>query len=50
LFGESLNQGTDVKDKLTPYEVPKTIEFMDELPLTTLGKIDKEILKEKEGK
>lgn len=38
------------KEKLAPYEVPKTITFMDELPLTTVGKIDKKVLRAKEGK
>lgn len=38
------------KEKLAPYEVPKTIEFMTELPLTTVGKIDKKILRAQEGK
>jgi len=33
------------KDKLAPYEVPKEIEFMDELPMTTVGKIDKKVLR-----
>ena len=33
------------KEKLTPYEVPKVIEFMDELPLTAVGKLDKKKLR-----
>jgi long-chain acyl-CoA synthetase len=33
------------KDKLTPYEVPKVIEFMDALPLTAVGKLDKKKLR-----
>ncbi len=33
------------KDKLTPYEVPKVIEFMDALPLTAVGKLDKKRLR-----
>jgi long-chain acyl-CoA synthetase len=28
-----------------PYEVPKIIEFVDELPLTAVGKIDKKVLR-----
>ncbi|MBU2489658.1 MAG: AMP-binding protein [Proteobacteria bacterium] len=36
------------KAKLAAYEVPKEIEIRDELPLTTVGKIDKKILR-KEG-
>ena len=35
------------KAKLAPYEVPKTIEFLDELPLTAVGKIDKKVLRKK---
>lgn len=31
--------------KLSPYEVPKEIEFRGELPLTTVGKIDKKQLR-----
>lgn len=33
------------KDKLTPYEVPKSIEIREELPLTTVGKLDKKQLR-----
>ena len=33
------------KDHLAPYEVPKLIDFSEELPLTTVGKIDKKILR-----
>jgi len=33
------------KDKLAPYEVPKIIEIVDELPLTAVGKIDKKVLR-----
>jgi long-chain acyl-CoA synthetase len=33
------------KDKLTPYETPKIIEFMDALPLTAVGKLDKKKLR-----
>jgi long-chain acyl-CoA synthetase len=36
------------KDKLAPYEVPKLIEFRDELPLTTIGKLDKKRLRQSE--
>jgi len=32
-------------EKLAPYEVPKFIEFRDDLPLTTVGKIDKKVLR-----
>jgi long-chain acyl-CoA synthetase len=33
------------KEKLTPYEAPKVIEFMDEIPLTAVGKMDKKRLR-----
>jgi long-chain acyl-CoA synthetase len=33
------------KEKLAPYEVPKKIDFMKELPLTAVGKIDKKQLR-----
>ena len=33
------------RDKLTPYEVPKIIDFMDALPLTAVGKLDKKKLR-----
>ena len=36
------------QDKLAPYEVPKLIEFRDELPLTTIGKLDKKQLRQVE--
>lgn len=34
------------KEKLAPYEVPKIIEFRDELPLTPIGKLDKKALRQ----
>lgn len=36
------------KEKLAPYEVPKIIEIRKELPLTTVGKLDKKKLRKKE--
>lgn len=33
------------KENCAPYEVPKMIELVDELPLTTVGKIDKKVLR-----
>ena len=33
------------KDNCAPYEVPKIIEFTDELPLTQVGKVDKKVLR-----
>ncbi|MHA1292572.1 MAG: AMP-binding protein [Promethearchaeota archaeon] len=38
------------KENCAPYEVPKLIEIAKELPLTTVGKIDKKILRAKEKK
>jgi len=35
------------KEHCAPYEVPKQIHIMKELPLTVVGKIDKKILREK---
>ena len=37
-----------MKEKLSPYEVPKIIELRKELPLTLVGKVDKKLLR-KEG-
>jgi long-chain acyl-CoA synthetase len=37
------------KDRLTPYEVPKYVEIRKELPLTTVGKVDKKILRKETG-
>jgi len=33
------------KEKLSPYEVPKIIEIRKELPLTSVGKLDKKLLR-----
>jgi len=33
------------KEKCSPYEVPKIIEIVKEIPLTSVGKIDKKILR-----
>jgi len=35
------------KDNCAPYEVPKIIEIVDELPLTPVGKIDKKTLRKR---
>ena len=35
------------RDNCAPYEVPKIIEFVDELPLTAVGKIDKKVLRKR---
>ena len=33
------------KENLSPYKIPKIIEFMEELPLTPIGKVDKKALR-----
>ncbi|MBW1643708.1 MAG: AMP-binding protein [Deltaproteobacteria bacterium] len=33
------------KEKCSPYEVPKEIEIMEEIPLTAVGKVDKKVLR-----
>ena len=35
------------KDKVAPYEAPKIIEIIEEMPLTAVGKIDKKVLRAK---
>jgi len=35
------------KEKCSPYEVPKVIEIIKEMPLTAVGKIDKKVLRAK---
>jgi len=37
-----------VRDRLAPYEYPKEIEFVDELPMTTTGKIQRRVLRQLE--
>ncbi|WP_151445994.1 acyl-CoA synthetase [Lacisediminimonas profundi] len=37
-----------VRGKLAPYEYPKEIEFLDELPMTTTGKVQRRVLREME--
>jgi acetyl-CoA synthetase len=42
---------THVRDRLAPYEYPREIEFIDALPMTTTGKVQrKELRKREEGK
>jgi acetyl-CoA synthetase len=38
-----------VKGKLAPYEYPKEIEFVDALPMTTTGKVQRRVLREREA-
>jgi acetyl-CoA synthetase len=37
-----------VRDRLAPYEYPKEIEFIDSLPMTTTGKVQRRVLKLRE--
>jgi long-chain acyl-CoA synthetase len=37
------------KEKVAPYEAPKIIEIIKEMPLTAVGKIDKKVLRAKKG-
>ena len=34
-----------VKGKLAPYEYPKEIEFVEALPMTTTGKVQRRVLR-----
>ena len=34
-----------VRGKLAPYEYPKEIEFIDALPMTTTGKVQRRVLR-----
>jgi len=38
-----------VKERLAPYKYPRVIEFVDELPKTATGKIQRFRLREREG-
>ena len=37
-----------VRQYLAPYEYPKEIEFIDALPMTTTGKVQRRVLRERE--
>ena len=39
-----------VRGKLAPYEYPKEIEFLDALPMTTTGKVQRRVLREMESR
>src|SRR5215813_268316 len=43
---DSLQQ--HVRKFLAPYEYPKEIEFIDKLPMTTTGKVQRRVLREQE--
>ena len=51
--GEQLSKGEIIqfcKDKLSKYKMPKEIEFRDELPKSTVGKVLRRVLKDEEMK
>ena len=37
-----------MREFLAPYEYPKEIEFIDALPMTTTGKVQRRVLRERE--
>jgi acetyl-CoA synthetase len=37
-----------VRGRLAPYECPKEIEFIDSLPMTTTGKVQRRVLRQRE--
>jgi acetyl-CoA synthetase len=37
-----------VRRFLAPYEYPREIEFIDALPMTTTGKVQRKLLRERE--
>ncbi|HWC46938.1 MAG TPA: AMP-binding protein, partial [Casimicrobiaceae bacterium] len=37
-----------VRQHLAPYEYPKEIEFVDALPMTTTGKVQRKVLRDRE--
>ena len=39
-----------VKQHLAPYQQPREIEFVSELPMTTTGKVQRKVLREREAK
>jgi acetyl-CoA synthetase len=38
-----------VKKHLAPYQQPREIEFVAELPMTTTGKVQRKVLREREA-
>ncbi len=46
-YDDELIQGiqAQVRGQLAPYEYPKEIEFIDELPMTTTGKVQRRVLR-----
>lgn len=50
--GQSLTQGdlkTFLRDKLSPIEMPKLVEFRDSLPKTLIGKLSRKMILEEEA-
>lgn len=48
--GETMDEEEVVaycRERLTPYKVPKIVEFIDEIPLTSVGKADRKALRER---
>jgi len=37
-----------VRGRLAPYEYPREIEFIPELPMTTTGKVQRKVLRQRE--
>ena len=37
-----------VRSRLAPYEYPRLIEFIDSLPMTTTGKVQRSVLRARE--
>jgi acetyl-CoA synthetase len=37
-----------VRGQLAPYEYPKEIEFIEALPMTTTGKVQRRVLRQRE--
>ena len=38
-----------MKSLLAPYQQPREIEFVSELPMTTTGKVQRKVLREREA-
>lgn len=38
-----------VRDALAPYQGPQDIEFIDALPMTTTGKVQRNVLRQREN-
>jgi acetyl-CoA synthetase len=45
---EALQQ--HVRRHLAPYEVPRFVEFIDALPMTTTGKVQRKVLRERDAR